>query len=199
MISKKYITLALIFLGVVQVTFSVLDTVDGKDFSGNSVRPDRKMVSGLQEMSSILKICRSNREVLQEDSKCAHLQEFLNKGRDKVFCRAVEEAGVIKGYVAGINPTANRRNPEEGHIHHLVVSEGSCRQGLGSLLLGEAENVVSNMGGNKVSLALLKSNVKVLGFYSRFGYRFNPNVMKVMIGLGSNDCLYLRKELVIND
>ncbi|MBT4855584.1 GNAT family N-acetyltransferase [bacterium] len=181
-VNTRNILFVLLLLGTVQGAFSVLDMVDRKGGSRNVELSGRKIVDGFdpQHMASILEMCRSNHEALQEDPQCVKFRHMLAQGQKKAFCSVVEENGTPKGFLFGFKPSANVRDPKEGCIHHLAVSQENRHQGLGSLLLSDAESKIKSMGGSKVSLILSKSNTSAFRLYVKGGYKVDMTMVQLL-------------------
>jgi ribosomal protein S18 acetylase RimI-like enzyme len=61
----------------------------------------------------------------------------------------------------------------EGHrgaINYLAIDPSVRRQGLGRMLMKEAERLLTEAGCPKINLFVRSSNVDVIAFYERLGY-----------------------------
>jgi ribosomal-protein-alanine N-acetyltransferase len=80
-------------------------------------------------------------------------------------CWLLERAGAVVGY--GVVAVA----AQEAHLLNLSVASGWQRQGLGSMLLQFAINVVREAGGRRVFLEVRVSNLAARALYARAGFR----------------------------
>jgi ribosomal protein S18 acetylase RimI-like enzyme len=67
----------------------------------------------------------------------------------------------------------------EGHrgwVNYLAVHPGHQRQGLGRVLMDEAERRLRELGCAKVNLQIRTSNEATVEFYRRIGYAFDDVV-----------------------
>jgi ribosomal protein S18 acetylase RimI-like enzyme len=103
--------------------------------------------------------------VPQNDPKTDIDQKFLFQ--PGLFLVA-EKAGQIAGTVmAGY----------EGHrgwINYLAVDPDLQRQGVGRMLMQQAEERLRLMGCLKINLQIRKGNETVIAFYERLGYTIDP-------------------------
>jgi len=84
-----------------------------------------------------------------------------------------------------------------GHVITIDVRAGARRSGVGSQLLGAAEDRLRAAGSHAVSLETAVDNVSALSFYKRHGYsvirtwpRYYPNGV---------DALVMKKDLIQKD
>jgi ribosomal protein S18 acetylase RimI-like enzyme len=92
--------------------------------------------------------------------------------RPDLFLVAEEEGTILGTVMAGY----------EGHrgwINYLAVDPSRRREGLGLRLMGEAERRLADEGCPKINLQVRSSNVAVISFYERLGYRKDD-----VVGLG---------------
>lgn len=63
-----------------------------------------------------------------------------------------------------------------GWIYHLAVAPGARRAGVGSALMGAAEERLRARGCPKVNLQIVADNAAVVAFYARLGYAVEPRI-----------------------
>lgn len=56
------------------------------------------------------------------------------------------------------------------HVNLIVIDEKYKGQGIGSIILGEIEKFVEDLGVNIITLNVLKENKEAIKFYLRHGY-----------------------------
>ncbi|MGA8502407.1 MAG: N-acetyltransferase [Candidatus Sulfotelmatobacter sp.] len=122
----------------------------------------------------------------------AELKHYMRRSRS--FTLVVEDAAVTsgEGLVAGfIVAEADGRG--QGHIITIDVIASARRFGLGSLLLGSAEDRLRAAGCRSIELETAVDNSSALAFYKRHGY----SVIKTFPRYYSNgvDALVLQKDL----
>lgn len=57
-----------------------------------------------------------------------------------------------------------------GWVHHLAVDPGARRHGIGTALMGAAEERLRARGCPKINLQIVADNAAVVAFYARLGY-----------------------------
>jgi GNAT superfamily N-acetyltransferase len=83
--------------------------------------------------------------------------------RAEMFLVAVEEGVIVGSVMAGY----------EGHrgwINYLAVEPNRRRQGLGTRLMAEAEQLLEGSGCPKINLQIRSENADVIAFYRALGY-----------------------------
>lgn len=63
-----------------------------------------------------------------------------------------------------------------GWVYYVVVSPNHRRQGIGSALMGHAEEALREMGCPKLNLQVRASNHEVVAFYRQLGYEIEERV-----------------------
>jgi ribosomal-protein-alanine N-acetyltransferase len=102
------------------------------------------------------------------------------------FTLVASEDDMPQGFIVALNGAV-------GHVITIVVSPMARRSGIGSLLLGAAEQQLAVNGSKAVGLETAVDNVAALSFYKRHGY----SVLRTWPRYYSNgvDALVLRKPL----
>lgn len=93
-----------------------------------------------------------------------------------VTCFVICDGNKIIGTVLG---TFNGRR---AWIYHLAIHPNFQNQSLGSLLLEKTESALKKAGAKRLLLGVSKTNLRVLGFYTKHGY----GVVNDSITLGKN-------------
>jgi len=112
------------------------------------------------------------RDVLGLWVECGLVIEANNPERDIERKLGVRPEWFLVGLVGGA-VVATCMVGYEGHrgwVNYLAVSPRHRRQGLGSLMMQEAERILSAAGCPKINLQVRTSNGDVLAFYQRIGY-----------------------------
>ena len=123
--------------------------------------------------------------------------------RDCVFQAGVKGLyAPSRGVYAGRHGGSDRRRPGihrgtrgiKGHVVTIDVLKVARRTGVGSMLLGSAEDRLKRGGSKAVGLETAVDNTEALKFYKRHGY----SVFRTWPHYYSNgvDALVLRKDLV---
>ena len=63
-----------------------------------------------------------------------------------------------------------------GWIYHLAVAPGARRHGVGTALMGAAEERLRARGCPKINLQIVADNAAVVAFYARLGYAVEPRI-----------------------
>ncbi|MBN2629850.1 MAG: GNAT family acetyltransferase [Rhodobacteraceae bacterium] len=87
----------------------------------------------------------------------------------ELFLVAVDRAKVIGTAMAGYDG-------HRGWISRIAVLKSHRNQGIGKLLLAEAECRLESRGCIKINLQVVESNANVLEFYRRCGYDVEPRI-----------------------
>jgi ribosomal-protein-alanine N-acetyltransferase len=103
------------------------------------------------------------------------------------YCLLAETGGNVAGFIL------TELAPDEGHIVTLDVLEDYRRQGIGSLLLGAAENEMASRGGKRMVLETATTNSAAIALWEKHGYR-ELGIMKCYYGNGL-DAFRMGKEL----
>lgn len=82
---------------------------------------------------------------------------------DGLFWVAVEDGVVVGAIMAGYDG-------HRGWLYSLAVPEGKRNSGLGSALVGHAEEVLRARGCVKINLQILAGNEGVESFYAKLGF-----------------------------
>lgn len=112
------------------------------------------------------------------------LRSFI--GHRGAFTLVASEDGTPQGFIVALNGAI-------GHVITIDVSPKARRSGVGSLLLGAAEQQLAANGSRAVGLETAVDNLAALSFYKRHGY----SVVRTWPRYYSNgvDALVLRKSL----
>jgi ribosomal-protein-alanine N-acetyltransferase len=95
------------------------------------------------------------------------LRAFLHE--PGVFCRVAEETGEPRaGMILGFVIAQQRRR--KGHIITLDVPQTHRRRGIGSLLVHDAEQRLSDAGVREVELETAVDNSAAVAFWQKHGY-----------------------------
>lgn len=87
----------------------------------------------------------------------------------ELFLVAVDGATVVGSAMAGYDG-------HRGWISRIAVLKSHRNQGVGKLLLAEAERRLASHGCVKINLQVVESNAGVLEFYQRCGYDLEPRI-----------------------
>lgn len=117
----------------------------------------------------------------------AELKAYMRHRASFTLVAADSESGKACGFIVAHNgPT--------GHIVTIDVLKPVRRSGVGSCLLGKAEERLRSVGSHSIGLEAAVDNAAALSFYKRHGY----SVMRTWPRYYSNgvDALVLKKELI---
>ncbi len=89
--------------------------------------------------------------------------------QSELFLIAEDDDQVVGTAMAGYDG-------HRGWLYTIAVKPNSQRNGIGSLLLGEAERRLQAMGCGKVNLQIRAGNEAVAAFYRRHGYDVEERV-----------------------
>jgi ribosomal-protein-alanine N-acetyltransferase len=81
------------------------------------------------------------------------------------YCLLAESGSNVAGFILA------ELAPDEGHIVTLDVLEDYRRQGIGSLLLGAAEEEMISRGGKRMVLETATINSAAIALWEKHGYR----------------------------
>lgn len=130
----------------------------------------------LSDFSEILSLWKKAGLAIQDDRQ--EYLEFQNILRlNSLSCLVLVKNQTIIGSILG---TFNGRR---GWIYHLAIDPLFQHQGWGSLLLEQAEYLLKKQGASRVCLGILHTNLKVIPFYEKCGYKI------------INDTLWLGKDI----
>ena len=87
----------------------------------------------------------------------------------ELFLVAVAGDAVVGAVMAGFDGV-------RGWIHHLAVSPNHRRRGIATALVRAAEAGLGGLGCPKVNLQVRATNLDVVAFYRRLGYRVEDRV-----------------------
>jgi [ribosomal protein S18]-alanine N-acetyltransferase len=104
------------------------------------------------------------------------------------YCLLAETGGNVAGFILA------ELAPDEGHIITLDILEDYRRQGIGSRLLGAAENEMISRGGKRMVLETATTNTAAIPLWEKHGYR-EIGILKNYYGPGQ-DAFRMGKELV---
>ncbi|MEH7829182.1 GNAT family acetyltransferase [Gemmobacter denitrificans] len=82
---------------------------------------------------------------------------------------AIDGASVVGSVMAGYDG-------HRGWISRIAVLKSSRKQGIGKLLLEDAERRLVGMGCVKVNLQVVEANASVVEFYRACGYDIEPRI-----------------------
>ena len=85
----------------------------------------------------------------------------LNPYTNFVICEKEKIVGAVLGAFNG----------RRAWVYHLAIYPFFQNKGLGALLLHKTEEALKKSGAKKVQLFVSKTNLKVIGFYKKQGYR----------------------------
>jgi ribosomal protein S18 acetylase RimI-like enzyme len=91
------------------------------------------------------------------------------KIQPKLFLVAVDRGCVVGSIMAGYDG-------HRGWLYTAAVLQSHQRQGIGTALVAEAENLLSAMGCTKINLQVRSSNTAVTRFYISLGYEIEERV-----------------------
>lgn len=77
------------------------------------------------------------------------------------------------------------------HIHHFMVAKEFRGQAIGSMMLSEAEKRANKQGISRLTLKVLKNDLKAQSFYLKRGFKIFPRDIDK-----DGDYLFLEKQLV---
>ena len=87
----------------------------------------------------------------------------------ELFFIAVKDQQLVGTAMAGYDG-------HRGWIYYVVVSPNHRRQGIGSALMGHAEEALREKGCPKLNLQVRASNHEVVKFYQQLGYEIEERV-----------------------
>jgi ribosomal protein S18 acetylase RimI-like enzyme len=91
------------------------------------------------------------------------------KFQPELFLVAIDQGLVVGSIMAGYDG-------HRGWLYAAAVLQSHQRQGIGTALVREAENLLSAMGCTKINLQVRSSNTAVTRFYSSLGYEIEERV-----------------------
>jgi ribosomal protein S18 acetylase RimI-like enzyme len=91
------------------------------------------------------------------------------KIQPKLFLVAIDRGVVIGSIMAGYDG-------HRGWLYAAAVLQSHQRQGVGTALVREAENLLSAMGCTKINVQVRSSNAAVTTFYGSLGYKVEARV-----------------------
>jgi ribosomal protein S18 acetylase RimI-like enzyme len=91
------------------------------------------------------------------------------KIQPELFLVAINQESVIGSIIAGYDG-------HRGWLYAAAVLQSHQRQGIGTALVREAENLLSAMGCTKINLQVRASNTAVARFYNSLGYEIEERV-----------------------
>ena len=95
------------------------------------------------------------------------------KKQPDLFLVAIDQ-GVVAGSIMGSIMAGYEAN--RGWLHAAAVLQSHQRQGVGTALVKEAENLLSAMGCRKINLQVRSSTTAVISFYRSLGYEVEEGV-----------------------
>jgi ribosomal protein S18 acetylase RimI-like enzyme len=104
--------------------------------------------------------------------ECGLTRPWNNPGNDIARKMAVQPELFLVGELDG-KVVATLMAGYEGHrgwVNYLAVAPNCRRQGLGRVLMQEAEERLLALGCPKVNIQVRNSNAEALGFYKSIGY-----------------------------
>lgn len=111
-------------------------------------------------------------EDYQTEKQDAELMIKMNPKTCFVLCEGRKILGSIFG-------TFNGRR---AWIYHLAIHPSIQDQGWGAYLLQKTLQILKELGAKRSQLWVMKTNLKVLGFYKKQGF----NQLDYLIGMGKN-------------
>ena len=95
------------------------------------------------------------------------------KKQPDLFLVAIDQ-GVVAGSIMGSIMAGYEAN--RGWLYAAAVLQSHQRQGVGTALVKEAENLLSAMGCRKINLQVRSSTTAVIRFYRSLGYEVEEGV-----------------------
>jgi ribosomal protein S18 acetylase RimI-like enzyme len=95
------------------------------------------------------------------------------KKQPDLFLVAIDQ-GVVTGTIMGSIMAGYEAN--RGWLYAAAVLQSHQRQGVGTALVKEAENLLSAMGCRKINLQVRSSTTAVIRFYRSLGYEVEEGV-----------------------
>ncbi len=89
--------------------------------------------------------------------------------RDGLFFVALLDGRVVGTVMAGYDG-------HRGWLYSVAVHPDHRQQGIGSLLVAQAERALTELGCLKINLQVLENNASVTAFYASLGYAVEPRV-----------------------
>ena len=90
-------------------------------------------------------------------------------GRDDLFFVAISGNSIVGTVMAGYDG-------HRGWIYSVAVSSSRRREGIGSQLIGTAEQALTDRGCVKINLQIMEGNEGVVAFYTSLGYSVEKHV-----------------------
>jgi len=91
------------------------------------------------------------------------------KIQPELFLIAIDQGGVLGSIMAGYDG-------HRGWLYTVAVRQSHRRQGLGTALVRETENLLTGMGCKKINLQVRQANTAVISFYRSLGYEVEERV-----------------------
>lgn len=89
--------------------------------------------------------------------------------RDGLFFVAIAGTSIVGTIMAGYDG-------HRGWIYSVAVSPSCRREGIGSHLIGTAEQALTNRGCVKINLQIMEGNESVVAFYTSLGYSVEKRI-----------------------
>jgi ribosomal protein S18 acetylase RimI-like enzyme len=104
----------------------------------------------------------------------------LNDPREDIrFCRESGHGELLVGEDGGsiVATVMVGHDGHRGWVYYLATAPERRRRGLGRRMMASAERWLTQRGVPKVELIVRDSNTRVIGFYQRLGYVFEPRAL----------------------
>ncbi len=123
----------------------------------------------------------------------SHLARFTYERREAAFRQAIsanlEETYLMEdnGQPVGILTIGASRDADldvnrTGEIWGIYITPEYWRQGIGTMLVHEAEHILQARGYHDVVLWVLEANMEARGFYEKMGFRLDGMFKMVELG-----------------
>lgn len=110
-------------------------------------------------------------EYREEAFKETMLEVKGNKGKIFLASENNKIVGLIIGIINNENEeTFNFKAPKRGRITELIITKNYRSNGLGNLLIEEAENYLKSIGCKAILIEVFGYNEMAKNFYSKHGY-----------------------------
>jgi [ribosomal protein S18]-alanine N-acetyltransferase len=126
------------------------------------------------ERDDVQTVIRINEETLPEHYSDFFYYEILSEFPEGFL--VAEIGGAVVGYVMarieyGFSHLKKLGLSRKGHIVSVAVREQHRGQGIGSLLMGKAQEAMSAKGATECYLEVRVSNTEAINLYQKLGYR----------------------------
>jgi len=109
------------------------------------------------------------------------LGELLEESRARVFVAENEDGSVLGAATLWIKPDLAHGDTVV-EVPMLVVARGARRRGIGTLLMGEVQNVAAEVGATLIELVATGDNTDAREFYRSLGFVETDHVALEFVG-----------------